>query len=103
MTAVALALFAARLPTGDRPQFISGVDVALFLTVVGSMVLFGGAAVLALGWAFKNGQFDNFDRGSKSIFGPDEPIGEPTDAFPGADPAAVAGGPNSVWDAAGRN
>lgn len=62
---------------------MSAVDIALFATVVGSIVLFGGAAVLALGWAFRNGQFDNFDRGSKSIFGPDEPVGEPTDAFPG--------------------
>jgi cbb3-type cytochrome oxidase maturation protein len=68
---------------------VSGVDIALFATVVGSIVLFGGAAVLALGWAFRNGQFDNFDQGSKSIFGPDEPIGEPTDAFPGAKPAQV--------------
>jgi nitrogen fixation-related uncharacterized protein len=59
------------------------VDIALFATVIGSIVLFGGAAVLALGWAFRDGQFDNFDQGSKSIFGPDEPIGEPTDAFPG--------------------
>ena len=61
---------------------MSGPDIALFATVLGSMILFGGAAVLALGWAFKNGQFDNFDRGSKSIFDADEPIGEPTDAFP---------------------
>ena len=58
-------------------------DFALFATVVGSIVLFGGAAALALGWAFRDGQFDNFDHGAKSIFGPDEPIGEATDAFPG--------------------
>ena len=58
-------------------------DVALFATVVGSMVLFGGAAVLALGWAFRDGQFDNFQQGAQSIFGPDEPVGEGTDAFPG--------------------
>jgi cbb3-type cytochrome oxidase maturation protein len=90
MNAVAAALFAARLPAGDGPQFISAVDIALFCTVVGSMVLFGGAAVLALGWAFKTGQFDNFDRGSKSIFGPDEPIGAPTDAFPDAEPEVEA-------------
>jgi hypothetical protein len=62
---------------------MTAVDLALFATVIGSIVLFGGAAVLALGWAFRDGQFDNFDQGSKSIFGPDEPIGEPTDAFPG--------------------
>ncbi len=62
---------------------MSAVDLALFLTVIGSVVLFGGAAVLALSWAFKSGQFDNFQRGSLSIFGPDEPPGEGTDAFPG--------------------
>ncbi len=60
-------------------------DFALFATVVGSIVLFGGAAALALGWAFRDGQFDNFDQGAKSIFGPDEPVGEATDAFPGKD------------------
>ena len=63
---------------------MSAVDVALFVTVIGSIVLFGGAAALALGWAFKSGQFENFDQGAKSIFGDDEPIGEATDAFPGA-------------------
>jgi cbb3-type cytochrome oxidase maturation protein len=59
-------------------------DVAILLTLLSSIVMFGGAAVLALGWAFRNGQFDNFQQGSQSIFGPDEPIGEVTDAFPDA-------------------
>lgn len=62
---------------------MSPVDFAVLATVVGSVVVFGGAAVLALGWAFRDGQFENFDRGARSIFGPDEPVGEPTDAFPG--------------------
>jgi nitrogen fixation-related uncharacterized protein len=65
---------------------MSAVDIALFATVVGSIVLFGGAAVLALGWAFRAGQFENFHQGAQSIFGPDEPIGEGTDAFPGDEP-----------------
>jgi cbb3-type cytochrome oxidase maturation protein len=38
--------------------------------------------VLAMGWAVRSGQFDNPTRDARSIFGPDEPIGEPTDAFP---------------------
>lgn len=59
------------------------VDFAVLSTVVGSIILFGGAAVMALGWAFRSGQFDNFQRGALSIFGPDEPVGEPTDSFPG--------------------
>jgi cbb3-type cytochrome oxidase maturation protein len=62
---------------------VTSVDLAVLVTVVGSVVLFGGAAVLAMGWAFRSGQFENFDRGARSIFGPDEPVGEPTDAFPG--------------------
>jgi nitrogen fixation-related uncharacterized protein len=65
-------------------------DIAVLATVVGSTVLFGGAVVLALGWAFRNGQFDNFQQGSLSIFGPDEPVGEPTDAFPGEAPGREA-------------
>lgn len=58
-------------------------DLAILATIIGSIVMFGGAAVLAMGWAFRNGQFENFQQGAQSIFGPDEPIGEPTDAFPG--------------------
>jgi hypothetical protein len=68
---------------------MTAVDIALLATVIGSIVFFGGAAVLALGWAFRTGQFENFQGGSRSIFGPDEPIGEATDAFPGADPAGA--------------
>lgn len=62
---------------------MSAPDLAVFATVIGSIVLFGGMAVLALGWAFRSGQFDNFQQGALSIFGPDEPVGEATDAFPG--------------------
>lgn len=82
-------LFAASMggEAGSGSRAPTAVDIALFASVIGSIVLFGGAAVLALGWAFKNGQFENFDQGAKSIFGPDEPIGKPTDAFPG-EPAA---------------
>lgn len=61
---------------------MTSVDLAVLATTVGSIVLFGGAAVLALGWAFRSGQFDNFERSARSIFAPDEPIGEMTDAFP---------------------
>ncbi len=57
-------------------------DLTVLAIVIGSVIFFGGAVVLALGWAFRSGQFDNFQRGSRSIFGPDEPIGEPTDEFP---------------------
>ena len=36
---------------------MSSVDLAVLATVVGSVVLFGGAVVLAMGWAFRAGQF----------------------------------------------
>jgi cbb3-type cytochrome oxidase maturation protein len=62
-------------------------DVTVLAIVIGSVVMFGVAAALALGWAFRSGQFDNFQQGSMSIFGPDEPVGEVTDAFPGETPA----------------
>ena len=66
---------------------MSPAEFAVLLTVVGSVVLFGGAAAVALGWAVRDGQFLNLDRGARTIFGPDEPVGEPTDAFPGREPS----------------
>jgi len=75
---------------------VGPADIAVLAVVVGSIVLFGGATVLALGWAFRDGQFDNFQQGALSIFGPDEPVGEPTDAFPGQPVAGVCDpGPGS--------
>lgn len=46
-----------------------------------SLVVFGGGAVWALNWAFRNGQMSNFARGATSIFDPDEPEGEVTDCI----------------------
>jgi nitrogen fixation-related uncharacterized protein len=68
---------------------MTAADIAVFATVIGSIIVFGTAAVLAMGWAFRTGQFDNFQQGSLSIFGPDEPVGEVTDSFPGE--CSVAG------------
>jgi hypothetical protein len=53
-----------------------------FVTV-GAGMLFAAAAAMALGWSMRSGQFENFQQGSQSIFGPDEPVGAGTDAFPG--------------------
>jgi cbb3-type cytochrome oxidase maturation protein len=61
---------------------VTSTDFTVLATVVGSVVLFGAAVVLAMGWAVRAGQFDNPSRDARSIFGPDEPVGEPTDAFP---------------------
>lgn len=65
-------------------EFINhnSADFMILATIIGSVVMFGGAAVLAMGWAFRHGQFENFQQGAQSIFGPDEPIGETTDEFP---------------------
>jgi cbb3-type cytochrome oxidase maturation protein len=61
---------------------VTTADLAVLATTVGSIVLFGGATVLALGWAFRSGQFDNFQKDAQSIFDADEPVGEITDTFP---------------------
>lgn len=44
--------------------------------------LFFLAAAAALYWAHRHGQLDNLEKGSRSIFDEDEPIGEVTDEFP---------------------
>jgi len=54
-------------------------DFVVYATLLGSIVFFGGAAVWALAWAVRAGEFENFHRGAASIFDPDEPIGHPTD------------------------
>jgi cbb3-type cytochrome oxidase maturation protein len=57
-------------------------DSIIYVVLFASIVIFGAAAVLALAWAVRDGQFENFDRSAKSIFDPDEPIGQLTDRFP---------------------
>ena len=56
--------------------------LAIKIIVIGAGVLFATAAALALGWSLSDGQFENFECGSQTIFGPDEPVGISTDAFP---------------------
>jgi len=48
--------------------------------------LFLASAVYALYWASKKGQLRDFDKGAESIFDAEEPIGRPTDFFPGKAP-----------------
>lgn len=48
--------------------------------------LLGGltiSAVYGLYWAIRTGQFANFEKGARTIFDDEEPIGFRTDAFPG--------------------
>lgn len=51
--------------------------VAILLAAV-----FGLIAIAALGWSIANGQYRDFAKGASSIFDEEEPIGQPTDAFP---------------------
>jgi cbb3-type cytochrome oxidase maturation protein len=53
-----------------------------YLVIGASFVLFALSVVLALAWALRNGQMEDFQRGATAIFDPDEPIGATTDAFP---------------------
>lgn len=53
----------------------------IILLVMGA----GATAVVAsFFWAAKNQQFENIEEGSLTIFDPAEPVGEPTDSFPGS-------------------
>lgn len=49
-------------------------------------LIFLASVVYALYWASKNGQLKEFEKGAASIFDEKEPIGQPTDFFPGKDP-----------------
>jgi cbb3-type cytochrome oxidase maturation protein len=53
-----------------------------FFLLVGGMVVFGGSALLAICWAFRNGQLRDLPGASRTIFDDDEPVGTPTDKFP---------------------
>ncbi len=41
-----------------------------------------GTAVYALYWSSRHGQLRDFERGAKSIFDDQEPVGQVTDRFP---------------------
>ncbi len=45
-------------------------------------VIFFASAVFALVWSRRNRQFDDFEKGSRSIFDEDEPEDVVTDTFP---------------------
>jgi len=48
------------------------------------------AALAAFYYAARNGQLKNLEEGSKIIFDEQEPIGQPTDSFPGSKPTQAA-------------
>jgi hypothetical protein len=57
--------------------------VALVCLVIWFFKIMPGlTAVLALAWAATTGQLARFQAGATSIFDDEEPVGQPTDAFP---------------------
>lgn len=50
----------------------------IFLVLIG----FASSALLGFWWAATHGQFSSIERGATSIFDEEEPLGQPTDAFP---------------------
>ncbi len=57
-----------------------------YFTMAASAVLLGASAIVALAWALRRGQMDDFQRGATSIFDADEPVGRRTEGHPGPDP-----------------
>ena len=64
----------------------------IYMLVWGFVIVFGLIAVYGLVWSIRTGQLRNFEAGAKSIFDDDEPIGVPTDRFPGSSGPEGEGG-----------
>mgnify|MGYP001548652956 FL=1 len=58
----------------------------VYLLIWGSTLIFGASGGWARVWAIRNGEMSDFKGGAESIFDKEEPVGQPTDAFPGAHP-----------------
>lgn len=56
-------------------------DNSLLVVVLLGAVFFAGA-IAAFVWARRQRQFDDFEKGARSIFNDEEPEGTVTDAFP---------------------
>jgi cbb3-type cytochrome oxidase maturation protein len=54
------------------------------LLILGGLIFLTGSALIAFAWAAKTGQFRDLKKGATVIFDEDEPIGKPTDSFPGS-------------------
>ncbi len=55
----------------------------IYLTIWGAVAVAGATAVYGLVWAVRSGQLERFAEGATSIFDDEEPVGQPTDRFPG--------------------
>ncbi len=74
----------------------------VYLLIGFSVVVFSATAVYALWWAARTGQFQRYEQGALVIFDDGEPVGEPTDAFPGIDPKAPEARPRRSWFGKGK-
>jgi len=60
-----------------------------YLFIAGAIAAASVFAILAFYWAAKHGHLQNVEIGAKIIFDDEEPIGKPTDAFPGNQPGTL--------------
>jgi hypothetical protein len=56
--------------------------IIVWLLFLGGLVILPGSALLALRWAVRHGEFQNFPKIALSIFDEEEPVGQMTDHFP---------------------
>ncbi|MEQ9824403.1 MAG: cbb3-type cytochrome oxidase assembly protein [Puniceicoccaceae bacterium] len=56
-------------------------DIVIIVLILFGLLFFS-VAVFALYWAAKTGQFEQFEKGAKSIFTEEEPEGVHIDSFP---------------------
>ncbi len=59
------------------------MTLTAYIFIFGLLAGLSISAIYGLYWAIKTGQFANFERGARSIFDDEEPIGFRTDAYPG--------------------
>lgn len=58
----------------------------LWILAAGSFIVLPVTALLALRWAYRNGEFHDTQKIALSIFDEEEPVGQMTDHFPGCPP-----------------
>lgn len=56
----------------------------VWILFVSSVIVLPAAALWALRWAVRHGEFKNLDKTALSIFDDEEPVGHMTDRFPDA-------------------
>jgi hypothetical protein len=61
-----------------------------YLFIAGTIATASVFALLAFYWAAKHGHLRDVENGAKVIFDDEEPIGKPTDAFPGNRDGTIA-------------